>query len=109
VTYRVSEEHVREVRAQGDLKAMLTAARTYGTDVAVCNRRLVLAHPDLAQKLTEAPCRFATPEMWTGYIGPKWIEGRFGEAVLNDSPYRAQLAGLVAEAEQRHTRKDTAA
>ncbi|MEU8136067.1 hypothetical protein [Streptodolium elevatio] len=109
MTYRITEDDIREVRAQGDLKALLTAARTQGTADAARNRAAVLAHPDLAEQLCVAPCKFAAPEMWTGYIGPKWIEGRHGEAVLNTSPYRAQLVALVAEAEQRNTRKDAAA
>lgn len=109
MTYRITAEHIREVRAQGDLKALLTMARTQGTTTAARLRSAVLAHPDLAEQLTAPPCSFARPEVWTGYIGPKWIEGRHGEAVLNTSPYRAQLVAIVAEAEQRNTRKDAAA
>lgn len=106
--YRVTEQHVREARQQGDLKELLTMARTEGTDTAARNRRLVLAHPDLAQQLTEPPCKFTRPEAWTGYIGPKWTEGRHGELRLNDSPYRQQLVDILAAAHAR-LRKETAA
>lgn len=99
--FHVTEQHVREAREQGDLKELLAMARQQGATEAARNKSLVLAHDDLASRLTAPPCSFARPEMWTGYIGPAHIEGRFGEQVLNESPYRAQLVALVEEAERR--------
>jgi hypothetical protein len=50
-------------------------------------RGRVLAHPDIAKRLTEPPMRYPTPEMWTGYIPP----ARCGEDKPNRSPIRRQL------------------
>jgi hypothetical protein len=59
-------------------------------------RAAVLAHSDLAERLTQPPLNYATPEQWHGGVGPEtWKGGQ------NDSPRRAALLELVAEAERR--------
>lgn len=59
-------------------------------------RELILSHPDLAARLTEAPLGYAKPEQWNGYIPPELWNG-----VRNDSPRRAALVEILAEAEGR--------
>lgn len=59
-------------------------------------RSAVLRHPDLAKRLTEPPMRYATPEIWNGQLPPAIWQGQ-----RNDSPNRAALADIVAEAERR--------
>jgi len=64
--------------------------------MSVTDRDLVLAYPDLAKQLTELPLRFSQPEAWNGYIPPDTFNGQY-----NDSPRRAALLALVAEARRR--------
>lgn len=100
---------VAALRAEGDFREALTALR--GDARAACDRRrrLVLAHPDLAEQLTAPPCKFSSPEAWTGYIAPALLDiDRHGHGTPNPSPYRAHLVAIVAEAERR-TRQETAA
>jgi hypothetical protein len=67
------------------------------------NRAAVLAHPDLAEKLTEPPLGYAVAEQWNGGIPAETFNGGH-----NDSPRRAALAAIVEEAMQRAaiTRKE---
>lgn len=60
------------------------------------DRDLVLAHPDLAQRLTEQPLNYATPQQWTGFVPPEQWGGR-----RNASPVRDALVEIVAEARRR--------
>lgn len=60
------------------------------------NRAAVLAHPDLAERLTQPPLKYPQPEQWHGGIGPETWNGS-----RNDSPRHAALAELVAEAMRR--------
>ena len=60
-------------------------------------RAAVLAHPDLAAKLTEQPLNFARPDQWTGFIPPATT----ADHAINPSPVRAALVAIVAEAERR--------
>ncbi len=93
----------------------LTAAEVAGIRAearaaAAERRRRVLAHPDLAQRLTERPLGFMRPEMWNGYVPPaSGFSGRVtgpGELpaeVANDSPVYFALCELgraVAERER---------
>lgn len=56
----------------------------------------VLAHPDLAQRLTEEPLNFARPDQWNGGIPPEMFNGEH-----NDSPRRAALVEIAEEATRR--------
>lgn len=56
----------------------------------------VLAHDDLARRLTEPPLNFAQPTQWNGGIPPETYGGE-----RNDSARRDALAELTAEAERR--------
>ena len=63
----------------------------------------VLAHPDLAERLTMPPLSYAKPDQWNGGVPAETFNGG-----NNDSPRRAALAGIVEEALSREaiTRKD---
>jgi hypothetical protein len=70
---------------------------------AKINRARVLSYPDLAKRLTEDPQRLAHPEQWGGYLPPvMWNEAR------NNSPVRAQLVDILAEALARANGHQTA-
>jgi hypothetical protein len=56
----------------------------------------VLAHPDLAERLTMSPLNYAKPEQWNGGVPAETFNGG-----NNDSPRRAALAAIVEEAIQR--------
>ncbi len=60
-------------------------------------RARVLQYPDLAQRLTERPLSFAKPEQWNGFVPPKTVPTEEGYK-LNDSPTRAALVAICAEA-----------
>lgn len=60
------------------------------------NRGRLLAHPDLAEKLTKAPMNLPDPAMWNGYIPPEHWGGKYGGA-RNDSGIRAFLVRLMDE------------
>ena len=59
-------------------------------------RALVLAHPDLAKRLTERPLSYSRPENWTGYVPPLQWRGEH-----NDSVHRRALVAIVEAAEAR--------
>lgn len=59
-------------------------------------RDAVLAHPDLAAKLTQQPLDYTRPEQWNGFVPPELWNGQ-----INDSPRRAALVELVDEAMRR--------
>lgn len=105
----LSADIIAALRAEGDLREALRASLADAKAACERNRRLVLAHPDLAAQLTQPPCEFSRPEVWTGYIGPEVVDlDRRGDGTRNTSPHRAQLLALVAEAERR-TRVEKAA
>lgn len=59
-------------------------------------RERVLAHEDLAERLTQRPLCFARPDQWNGYVPPyHWRE------TPNTSPQRAALVDIAAEAYRR--------
>jgi hypothetical protein len=86
-------------------------ARRQGWDQAIAeereqcsNRRArVLAHPDIAQRLTDRPMSYARPDQWTGYIPPYLVSGE----KVNSSPIRHQLVAICVAVNQRE--KDIAA
>lgn len=100
----LTEQDVAELRKQGDLVRLMKQARAAAYAENARRRALVLRHPDLAEKLTQAPIGHATPEHWTGYVPPEYDPpGVGGGQPLNNSPIRRALAALVAEAEARDT------
>jgi hypothetical protein len=56
-------------------------------------REAVLAHPDLAERLTQPPLDYAQPSQWNGFVPPEQFNGQ-----NNDSPRRAALVAIVDEA-----------
>lgn len=70
---------------------------------AICQARRdrVLAHPDIAALLCRPPFSASNPLFWSGYIPPKYHQGK-----VNDSPVRKQLiriCEMVAEREANPT------
>jgi len=96
----IEEHEVAEMRQQGDWKAYRRAVRSEAMAVCTIRKTAVLAHPDLAEKLTENPCAFSRPELWSGYVPSATVELKHSQRA-NDSPYRAQLVAIVAEAQIR--------
>ncbi|WP_098960467.1 hypothetical protein [Pseudonocardia sp. N23] len=93
------------------------AARAHEENQA--RRDRVLAHEDLAKALTQPPYAISDPRRWSGWIPPRtdppqvcgpscgkhhnpcnWTQHR---ARINDSPIRAQLVEIAAEALRRET------
>jgi hypothetical protein len=91
-------------------------------------RARVLKHPDLAKRLTEPPLGYSDPAHWNGWVPPRLTDpGSTGESLLmprldrgggisyrfnqlghrttgeqvNDSPRRAALVDIAAEALRR--------
>lgn len=64
--------------------------------MTLTDREAVLAHPDLAQRLTEPPLGYARPQQWNGFVPPETFNG-----TRNDSPRRAALVELVEQARAR--------
>lgn len=62
-------------------------------------RGLVLAHPDLAERLTIWPVGYTAAQNWNGYIPPLMTCAEAGRR--NDSARRAALIAIVAEAMER--------
>lgn len=102
-TYSV--EDIAEIRAQGDLGQLWAAVRAETAAENARRRAAVLAHPDLAARLTEPPLRFTAPERWTGYIPPATWGGSRLHDQPNPAPERRALLALVAEAEARTARR----
>lgn len=81
----------------------------------LARRDRVLAHPDLAKRLTEPPLGFPDPTDWSGWIPPQTVpEGMCGQNCgryhrcdgihagrRNDSLRRAALVDIAAEAWRR--------
>ncbi|GAA1455202.1 hypothetical protein GCM10009602_68850 [Nocardiopsis tropica] len=87
----------------GDIKLMqelAVRAMRHGAEIDVTTnaerRRAVLAHPDLAARLCEAPLGYSSPDRWTGYIPPEmW------QQLPNRSPRRLALVEIYEEALSR--------
>lgn len=78
----------------------LAQIQAEAVDVLAERRERVLAHPDLAARLTERPLKFARPDVWNGFVPPKYVPSRDGQRI-NDSPYRIALVDICAEAHRR--------
>lgn len=96
--------------------SMLQAAREEAQRKNRERRARVLAHPDLARRLTQPPLSYKRPEQWNGYIAPRLLaedacsscsnysRGRcpgHHVAKVNDSPRRAALVAIAREAAER--------
>lgn len=99
----IETHEVAEMRAQGDLTAYRKAVATEARSMCVERRKAVLAHPDLAAMLLEAPLKLSSPEKWTGFIPPPTQEGKHRQ-LTNGSIYREQLVAILRVAEQRDGR-----
>lgn len=81
-------------------------------------RERVLAHEDLAQRLTLPPLRLSAPSRWSGWIPPRLLaedacthcergsticRGWPHRARVNDSPVRRQLVDIASEAMRRES------
>lgn len=84
----------RDTYAQGIIETL-----RYEREEIAARRDRVLAHPDLAEKLTQRPIDYAKPEQWNGYIPPDSHDGRH-----NRSPRREALPALVDEARAREAK-----
>lgn len=87
-----------EPGAYADVRRLWAPALKDAQNRMAARKAAVLAHPDLAARLTEPPLGFAKPEQWRGNVGPDtWNGGH------NDAARREALAELVAEAVRRDT------
>lgn len=85
---------------------------------SAARRARVLAHEDLAQRLTEPPLRLSHPTKWSGWIPPRTLaqeacghcSSSDGDrrcrnwphrSPVNDSPIRQQLVEIATEAMAR--------
>ena len=82
--------------ARRNVRAVWESARATAREQAAQRRERVLAHADLADRLTAPPLCYPRPEQWTGYVPPAtWQETR------NDAARRAALVDICAEALRR--------
>lgn len=88
-------EDLNAMRLEGDLKRMWAGVGKQAKAENDRRKRLVLAHPDLAERLGKAPINIR-PDAWTGFVPQE-----LGVNGINRSPVRRALAELVAEAERR--------
>ncbi|MFB7899894.1 hypothetical protein ACFC1B_26600 [Streptomyces xiamenensis] len=92
----LSAGDIRELIKQRDLAGYLKVHIAEVRARNAARRALVLSHPDLAARLCERPIGHSDPEMWNGFVPPEmWQQQR------NDSPVRAALLEIIAEAERR--------
>ncbi|GAB3213300.1 hypothetical protein GCM10027294_43570 [Marinactinospora endophytica] len=98
---------MRDFKRLSDLDAMrelVVRAARYGAEIDTTTneerRAAVLAHPDLADRLTKHPLFYTRPEQWHGYIPPEQWHG-----VPNNSPERAALVEIYDEALRRQRRR----
>lgn len=83
-------------RGRRSWRATWESARVKAREQAAQRRGRVLAHADLADRLTAPPLGYARPDQWSGYVPPAtWQETR------NDSARRAALVDICAEALRR--------
>jgi hypothetical protein len=97
---------------------MWQEARARSKQESSARQARVLAHPDLARRLTDPPLKLSDPGRWSGWIPPKTLaeeackscdggdprpacRGWPHRSRLNDSPVRRQLVEIAAEAMRR--------
>jgi hypothetical protein len=78
----------------------ISTAAAHAVAINQRRRNLVLAHPDIAAKLTQPPLHLKDPRHWDGSIAQATYEGANGP-IPNNSPIRSQLQAIVQEAAER--------
>lgn len=111
------------VAARAEMNRQWRTAMANSRAESAARRARVLAHEDLAKRLTEPPLRLSNPQRWSGWIPPRTLaedtcaecardrracRGRPHLARVNDSPYRRALVEIAAEALRRETAADAA-
>lgn len=94
-------------RGHHDWRQVRRAAEAKASAAAQKRRARVLAHSDLAARLTQDPIGYARPEQWNGYVPPRTWGGTVHREYPNDSPRRAALVELAAEALRREPQEVT--
>jgi len=89
------EEDLGQMRLEGDLARMWKGVGAQAKAENERRKKLVLAHPDLAERLGKPPINIR-PDAWSGFVAQE-----IGASGINNSPIRRALAALVAEAERR--------
>jgi hypothetical protein len=83
--------------ASGVYRAAFATAKVQSKALTEHRRKLVLSHPDLAAKLCSYVVGYSKAENWNGWIPPELDS--YG--ARSDSPRRAALVAILAEAELR--------
>lgn len=94
-------------RGHRDWRQVRRAAEAEASAAAQKRRVRVLAHSDLAARLTQEPIGYTRPEQWNGYVPPRTWGGTVHREYPNDSPRRAALVELAAEALRRESQEVT--
>jgi hypothetical protein len=89
----------RPVRTAGSRAKQVIDQAQRGLEDAAYLRELVLAHPDLAERLTLPPIDCVSAAHWNGFIPPLMTCAEGGKR--NDSPRRPALIEVCAEAMAR--------
>jgi hypothetical protein len=96
----IEYDDVHALLAEGSLREVIGAACREAAEASAARRALILRHPDIAERLTQQPLNFTTPQHWNGSVPPElWNQ------VRNDSPRRPVLLEMVAEANRRESRQ----
>lgn len=90
-----------EDMAQGMRASLVEQARIQ----CQARRDRVLAHPDIAAKLTKPPLNYSKPEIWNGYIPPATTGALVG-ARTNSSVVRKALIAICNEVVEREQSPD---
>lgn len=90
------------LNATTEQRRLWSHCATVARESAAHNKARILAHPDLAARLA-ALYGLSRAENWSGYIPPTigHITNEGHRAIINRSPYRAELLELLAEATHR--------
>ena len=85
-----------------DIQAEYAAAAARSKTASQARRDRVLRWPDLAKQLCEPPLNYRRPQDWNGWVPPRtvaYVDHNYAPA--NDSPWRAALVTICAEALRR--------
>ena len=77
-------------------------------EAAKSRRGRVLAHADIARRLTDPPLCYSSPEAWSGHVPPATIEGPSGP-VRNTSRMRLALISILTATRERELELEEAA
>lgn len=90
--------------SRNPMKGTLVDYERIAAEQCRARRARVLAHPDIAVRLTERPMNYPAPEFWTGYIPP----AKRGDDRPNPSPIRRQLLDICQAVAERERELATA-